>query len=152
MAVTKGKKLTKVEAVRRVLADLGHDTRPITIRDEVKKRFNIVMTAEHASNAKGEVLRQLGKQAAQPAVARPAAAKPEPAPMPAVAKPEPTAKTAARKTTAPKTTAPKAATPVLAKATAGEQGISLADIAAVKGLVGRVGADQLRGLIKLIAE
>jgi hypothetical protein len=117
--------MTKMEGVRRALAELGKDAKPLRIRDHLKQRFNIDISPDVVSTYKKELARRAAKAkgTAKPK-GKPAA--PEAA---AGAKPLPTA--------APKAQAGK--------------GISLGDIQAVKALVGRVGAEQLRSLVDLLA-
>src|SRR4051794_6063080 len=95
--------MTKVEAVRRAMAKLGNDAKPLVLRDYIKKEFNINMTADHVSTTKGELLKRQGgqAQAGKPAAA-PAAAEPKAAPAAAP-------KAAANPPAAPKPAAPKAA-------------------------------------------
>jgi hypothetical protein len=104
--------LTKKDAVRTALSQLGKSAKPLKIQEFVKAQFGYEMSTEHISNCKGEILRK---------------------------------KSGAKKPAAP---APRAAP-------SGKQpqgAINLADIRAVKGLVGRVGAGQLKALINLLAE
>ena len=143
--------LTKMDAVRQAMSKLGFDAGRAAIRDFVKARFGIEMTADHISTCKADILRRrkVGPKSVGPA-ARPAksavgtanavngpvhkstAAKPVTAAAqsknyPATARvPEHEAKNGSAKTGA---------------------GISLKDILAVKDLVGRVGASQLKTLI-----
>lgn len=126
MAKTNAASLTKKDAVRKALAELGSDAKPVQIQGFVKERFGITMTTDHISTTKGEIHRkEAGKGKA--AAAKPAQAKP----LEAVA----------AKETKP---APRAETPRA-------NGISLTDIEAVKGLVGRVGPEGLKKLIDLLA-
>src|SRR5579872_5675063 len=117
-------KITKQEAVRRALAHFGKDGKPAEMQGWIKQQFNIEMTTDHISTAKGEILR---KATAQKAAARKAAA-PKPQVQPAAA-----------------FTAP-------AKSTANASGIPLADILAVKALVVRLGAGPLHTLIDAFAK
>jgi hypothetical protein len=123
-AQTSGKRsnITKMEGVRRVLAKLGPDTKPLQIKDYLKRHYGIEMNISHISNYKSELL---GKTKAKVA----AAAKKAGA-APAV-KPAPVARPQAAK--------------------AGPSGVSLEDIRTVKELVGRVGADSLRSLIDMLS-
>jgi hypothetical protein len=114
--------LTKMEAVRRALQELGNDARPAQLQPLIKQRFGLDMTPEHITTRQGKLLAGAGRKGK----------KKQAAPVPA---------------------AP-------AKATAGRQragngnaagGVSLKDLAVVKDLVGRVGADSLRSLIDLLA-
>jgi hypothetical protein len=47
-----GKPMTKVEAVRRAIADKGRDIKPLQICDYVKEKFNIDISPDVASNYK----------------------------------------------------------------------------------------------------
>jgi len=129
-----GSKITKIDAVRRALAELGKDATPTAIQGYLKDRLSIEITRDHASTAKGVVLRQGAKKMkaakAKPPAAKPAATK---------AKPQPPVQLTA-------------ATASPAKGGSGNAGIQLEDIAATKALLGRVGADELRKLIDLLAE
>src|SRR5205823_5814646 len=64
-------KMTKLEAVRRALAELGDKAKRAEIKDFVKERFGIEMSADHISTSKGEVLRKAEK-AKKPAPRPPA--------------------------------------------------------------------------------
>jgi hypothetical protein len=76
-------KVTKQEAVRRALAELGNDSRPAQMKVWIKQRLGIDMTADHVSTAKGDILRKAGvkgkpkkpgpRKAAQAAGPKPAA-------------------------------------------------------------------------------
>ncbi|OAI38826.1 hypothetical protein AYO40_06315 [Planctomycetaceae bacterium SCGC AG-212-D15] len=50
-------KISKMEAVRRVIGDTGSGTKPADIQDEVKKRFNIKMDTGTISNYKSTIMR-----------------------------------------------------------------------------------------------
>jgi hypothetical protein len=50
-------KLTKNEAVRRALAELGKDAKPTAIQTWVKEQFRIEMSKDHISVCKGKMLR-----------------------------------------------------------------------------------------------
>ena len=121
-----GNKITKIEGVRRALAELGPDATPTVIQGFVKERFGIEMSKDHASVSKGQIYRQAAKKAAK---AKPAAAKPP------VTKAEPKP--------------PMQLTAATASPTEG--GIKLEDIAATKVLLERVGVEKLRKLIDLLA-
>jgi hypothetical protein len=115
--------LNKMEAVKRALAKLGDDAPPLDIQAYVKRYYKIDMTTDHVSNYKGKILREKAGGDKAKAKGKPAAKAP-----------------AAKPTASP------------AAASAGTRGISLKDIEAVKGLVGRVGPDQLRSLVDLLAK
>jgi hypothetical protein len=123
--------LTKREGVRRALADLGKDAKPLRIKDYVKDKFGIDISASVVSFYKKDLKKR--KKGASKAKAAPAKTSPKAAP-----------KTAVKKATAKlqKRTAPAARA----------NGIGLDDVRTVKALVGRVGADNLRKLIDLVAK
>jgi hypothetical protein len=114
--------ISKLEGVRRVLAEFGPDTKPVQIQAHLKSRFGIPISVDVASTYKKLVARQAkaGKKTRTPKAAFP------------TSQASSTASTAAR---------PKAA----------GAGVSLDDLGAVKELVGRVGAESLRTLIDLFA-
>jgi hypothetical protein len=118
--------ITKQEAVRRALAELGRDAMPLRIKGFVKNRYGLEMTTNHISTAKGDILRKAKSTALKPAVQQSVESKSEPdtpAPRPQ-GQPGP---------------APQA------------KAIGLDDIEAVKGLLERVGAPALRKLIDVMA-
>jgi hypothetical protein len=117
--------ITKQEAVRRALAALGKKATARDIRKYVKETFNLDMTIDHIYTAKSSALGKGKKKATKRTINKPAA--PEPIPD---AKP-------------PVLSAPVARQPA--------GGIRLEDIEAVKGLVGRVGADALKALADLLS-
>jgi hypothetical protein len=120
MAKSKGG-MTKVEAVRQALAELGPDAKPTQIQGHVKDKFGIEMSRDHVSVTKRQILKKAAgkkKTPAQASAARQAG--------PAVP---------------PQATAAKRASP----------GIGLDDIEAVKGLLERVGANALHKLIDVMA-
>jgi hypothetical protein len=123
----KGNSITKKEAVRQALKKLGKSAKPAQLGPYIKATFGLDMTPAHITTAKGELLRGKGKKG------KASAKKPEATPA---AAPQP------------------AAAP--AKGSRGGNGsaagIGLQDIAAVKELLGRVGADNLRTLIDLLAK
>jgi hypothetical protein len=59
-APANGKPISKLEAVKRSLAELGNDAKPAKMSGWTKDRLGIDMTAEHISTAKGAILRQAG--------------------------------------------------------------------------------------------
>jgi hypothetical protein len=124
----RGGKITKIEGVRRALAELGSDATPTVIQGFVKDRFGIEMTKDHVSVSKGQLRRQA-----------------------AMAKPAVAAKAVATKTKAKPPVQPSAASASPAKGDSGKSGIQLEDIAATKALLGRVGVEELRKLIDLLA-
>jgi hypothetical protein len=117
--------ITKQEAVRRALAALGKMALASDIQKYVKETFNLDMTIDHIYTAKSSVLGKGKKKARKPAVKQPPAPEPIAAAKPLV-QPAPVARTPAG-------------------------GIRLEDIEAVKGLLGRVGADNLKALAEMLA-
>ena len=107
--------ITKMEAVRRALAELGRDAKPTQIQGWVKDTYGIEMGTDHISTAKGQILRKPRGKRKSATVTQPSAARNE----------EPQVQSGT--------------------------GISLDDIEAVKGLVGRVGADSLKKLVDVLA-
>src|SRR5262249_50872388 len=121
-AATSG--VTKQEAVRRSLSALGKAASAKDIQKHVKVTFGLDMTIDHIYTAKSSVLTK-GKKKAPKTSGKP------PAPSnPPAAKP-------------PVQPAPVARQPAGA--------IHLEDLEAVKGLLGRVGADNLKALADLLA-
>jgi hypothetical protein len=59
-------KISKKEAVRRVIATLGMGTSTADIQAEVKKRFDLDMTPGHVSTTKGELRREAAAKKANP--------------------------------------------------------------------------------------
>jgi hypothetical protein len=78
-----GAPLTKMDAVRRALKDLGRDAKPTQLQGHIKKKYGIDMTTDHISTSKGEILRKEAANAKAPA--RPAAAVTKAPAAPAVA-------------------------------------------------------------------
>jgi hypothetical protein len=84
--------ISKKEAIRRALGELGRDAKPAQIQPYIKETFGLVMTPAHITTAKGELLRgkggkgkaAKGKKAA-PNLPTPAAAPAPPAQPPAKA-------------------------------------------------------------------
>jgi hypothetical protein len=117
--------ITKQEAVRRALAALGKTATAKDIQKYVKDTFHLAMTIDHIYTAKSSVLGKGKKKETTLKVKQPpapnSAAATEPAVPPATVARQPTS------------------------------GISLEDIEAVKGLLGRVGADNLKALADLLA-
>lgn len=119
--------MSKMEAVRKALKELGKDAKPIQIQSYVKERFGIDMSADHCSNYKSVILRKSkgkGKRLVQQAAAR------------STETPESSTGTN-RPTARPQSNAKSAS-------------ISLEDVEATKALIGRVGVDNLRKLIDLL--
>ena len=131
--------ITKMDAVRRSLDELGPQTGPSALKEFVKNRFGLDMTLGHVKNYKGKILRKArmeGKAGGQKLAKR---------------KP-PVQKSAARKVGAKKKTLAKpqakpSPVPVTKGVGGKEKGIPLNDLLYVKSLVGRFGPGQLRTLI-----
>jgi len=117
--------VTKQEAVRRAVAALGKTASAKDIQKHVKETFGFDMTIPHVYNAKSNILAKGKKKAKKPKVKQPAGAEPA-----AAAKPQVQPASVARQP-------------------AGS--IRLEDLEAVKGLLGRVGADNLKALADLLA-
>ena len=126
--------ITKQEAVRRALKAMGRAATPSQMQPYIKEKFNIEMSTDHISTSKGIILhpKKKGgngakKPAAQGAAATEGEAK-EGAGRKAVVQHKPAAPRGGK-----------------------EAGIPLEDILYVKGLVGRLGPDQLHRLIDAFA-
>ncbi|MBI1916883.1 MAG: hypothetical protein HYS12_19420 [Planctomycetes bacterium] len=118
------KRMTKMEAVRRAMRELGKDAQPSKMQGFIKERFGIDMTPNHISACKGEIRRKKAGKA----------------------------KSAGKKTPSPKPPAKgKGTAQAPASRAAGTAALSIPDIEAIKTLVRRVGADQLRALVDLLA-
>jgi hypothetical protein len=177
----KASSMTKSEALRKAIGQLGKDSKPLQLQAHIKQQFGIEMSTDHISSSKTDIIRKMSS-GAKPAAAKSAAPKPVPAtpttptlsaPKPAVAKPaapkpvpaKPTvAKPAAQVTVAPKPAvkkpvvkkpaAPKSQpkpTSALANTAKASDSVALTDVAAVKALVGRVGPTNLKALIDVLA-
>jgi hypothetical protein len=117
--------ISKMEAVRRALAEMGQNATPSQLQPFIQQNFGIGMTTDHISTYKGDIRRKAAK-----------------------------GKSGMGKTTASKSGGSKSATGT-SQASSARQGqaggrIGLKDIETVKDLVGRVGADSLRTLINLL--
>ncbi len=126
--------MTKMDGVRKALAELGQDAPPLKIREYLKQRLGIEMTTDHISNYKSEIRKAAArrKHAGHTSAKQPSASKTY----------------ASSQATAPKASASSAAPASNGRSSGG---ISLQDIQAAKELIGRVGAGQLRSLIELLA-
>jgi hypothetical protein len=125
--------ITKMDAVRQALAELGLEARSSALQEFVKKRFGLAMTLGHVKNAKGKIVRKArteGKTVGK-----------KPAPQKSAARTVGT-----KKRTPPKPKAQPAAPPVRR-----ESGIPLRDVLTVKDLVVRLGAGSVRTLIDAFA-
>jgi hypothetical protein len=132
-----GSPMTKLEAVKRAMARMGRNAKPLAIKDYLKSQFNIEISADVASNYKKQLKK--AKKGAKAAAAKSAALTRQTAKAPLAPKPQASVMPIA-------TPAPRAESP---KPTAG--GVSLQDLLAVKDLVSRVGAENLRTLVELLA-
>jgi hypothetical protein len=103
-----GQAISKMEAVRRTLAELGNDAMPGAIQKHIKEKFGVQMDPNMISNYKSAI-----KSASKSAIIR----------------------------------SPKAFTKASTK-TAG--GLTPEDVRAVKELVGKIGADQVRQLAEVL--
>lgn len=56
-----GKPMTKADALRRALADLGNDAKPVPLQEYIKTKFGIDMATSHISSAKTTLLKSKGK-------------------------------------------------------------------------------------------
>src|SRR5579864_3066949 len=73
--------VSKMEAVRQGLRQLGRKAKPLKIQAFIKEQYDIDMTPDHISNYKSTILKGKGKGKGKPgrppkAAAAPAAAKP----------------------------------------------------------------------------
>jgi hypothetical protein len=136
------KKITKLEAVRRALNTLGNDAKPIAIQEWVFNEFNIRMTTDHISTSKGDILRKAAGK--KPASRRSTSRKPRRVAPTQEAAPEPAAPPA-----------PPAqvvvVTPPAPAVTNGLGTLRVEDVATAKALLQRLGADQLRALLDILA-
>ena len=119
-------RLTKNEAVRLAVVELGKEANRVQVQGFVKDRFGIDMGLDHVSTAKALALRTLAEK--KPATKKPASVEPK-----AVSKPK------------------EQPSPAKTATTNGKH-IHLADIQALKGLVERVGSEALRTLVDLLAK
>ncbi len=125
--------MSKREAVKRALADLGRHATPSQLQPHIREKFDIEMTTDHISTEKGNILRKA--RGARQATAKPTTPKPL-----AVQK-------SAARTAEPNEAAPEPVVPPQANG----DGIGLDDIEATKGLMERVGPDRLKKLIDVLA-
>ena len=105
-----GKAISKMEAVRRALTELGNDALPAAIQKHIKEKFGVQMDPNMISNYKSAI-----KSATKSAIIR----------------------------------SPKASTKVSTKAAGG---LTPEDVRAVKELVGKIGADQVRQLAEVLGK
>ena len=137
--------ISRTAAVTKALATLGKDAMPMQIKGFIKDKFGVEMSNNAVSAYKSVMNRKEAKT--NPATKGPAQKpKMQPAPAPIAKKPAPApaAKNPAQKPLS------KPALATRSNAKAGK--IELADIQAVKNLVGRVGPDQLKTLIDVLSK
>jgi hypothetical protein len=135
------KGMTKAEAIRQAIRHLGKDAKPLELQAHIKDRFGIDITTDHISAAKTAIVRKIfGAAKAAPVLA---AARTTTGPPPTAKKPT------TKKQTLPTSTAKPAAG--AASNGRASSSVALADIVAVKALVGRVGAANLKALIDVLA-
>ena len=149
--------ISKMEAVTQTLQEFGRDIMPLAIKDHLKKRYGIEISADVASNYKKKLVKKANLaaqvQATKPADTAPVLTPPvktetsPPAASRAAKKPAPPAKKAA----APKQQPPAPQVPEQASATSGGN-ILLDDVLTAKELLDRVGVDNLRTLIDGLAK
>jgi hypothetical protein len=126
--------ITKMDAVRRGLDELGPEARTTALQEFVKSRFALEMTPGHVKTYKGKILRKArmkGKTGAKKSVPQKSAAR----------------TVGAKKETPARPQAKPSPAPVTTVASGKEKGIPLNDILYVKKLVGRFGPGQLHTLI-----
>jgi hypothetical protein len=129
--------ITKMDAVRRGLEELGPEARTTALQEFVKSRFALEMTPGHVKTYKGKILRMArmgGKTGAKKSVPQKSAARTVGAKKAAPAKPQ------AKTSPAP-----------VPKGSGKAVGIPLDDILYVKKLMGRFGPGQLHTLIDAFA-
>jgi hypothetical protein len=133
-----GKKnqVNKIDAVRQALDNVGQDAPRPKLQEFIKEKFGYVMSTDHISNCKSELKRRARKR--KPVVAR------------ATVTTSPVQKPAAPMPQVHRAVAHVQQMNGTAGANGSVGGISLLDIGAVKGLLGRVGADELKGLIDVL--
>ena len=135
--------MTKIDAVRRALDELGLTAPTSALQEFVKKRFGLAMTLGHVKNAKGKIVRKARKEGKtvgqKPAKRKPAVQK------------SAARKVGTKKKTPAKTQAKPSPAPVTTGASGKEKGIPLNDILYVKKLVGRFAKGQLHTLVDAFA-
>jgi hypothetical protein len=117
-----GEAISKLEAVRRSLAELGNDAKPLALQEHLRKTYSIDMEPAYISKYKSLVLRT-GKKG----------------------------KRRGRKPKAEAGAMQQTAAPVARAVTKAGGGISLDDVRVVKELSGRLGADRVCELVDLVA-
>ena len=113
---------SKMEAVRKALAELGKNAQPLDIQKHIKEKFGLDMTPAHISNYKTSIIgKRRGKKAAKASAANGEAK-------------------------------PMSAGPVKAASHKASAGITLHDIETVKGLVNRLSQHDLKSLIEVLGK
>jgi hypothetical protein len=85
MATKNGGPVTKMEAVRQVLAEMGKDAKPAEMQPVIKERFGFDMSTDHISTYKGDILKKAKAKGGKKPAAKPAPAPAAPAPVSRVA-------------------------------------------------------------------
>ena len=138
--------ITRTAAVTNALATLGKNAMPMQIKGFIKDKFSIEMSNNAVSTYKSEINRKAAKT--NPSTKGPASI-PLARQSPATIAKKPTSAPAAKKEPAPK----PQSKPAPATGSKGKAGVvGLEEIRAVKALVGKVGADNLKTLIDLISK
>jgi hypothetical protein len=143
---------TKMEAVEQTLKELGSDTMPMAIKEHLKKRYGMEISAAVASDYKKKV-KQRAKAATTPDAAKPAVTPPvaqAPAPLKKAAVPAKKTVPPVKKVAAPKSQASGLETPKKANGANGGS-VLLDDVLTAKALLDRVGFNNLRTLIEGLA-
>jgi hypothetical protein len=144
---------TKMEAVERTLKELGSDTMPVAIKEHLKKRYGMEISAAVASDYKKRLKKkakaagtpETAKQTATPAVAQAAA------PLKKAVAPAKKTVPPVKKVAAAKPPASASETPKKANGTKGGS-VLLDDVLTAKALLDRVGLDNLKALIEGLAK
>ena len=122
-AQANGESISKLEAVRRSLEELGNDAMPAALKDHIQKTFGLSMSPNHISNCK-TLLVTKGRKG----------------------------KRRGRKPKAAAEAVQEVAAPAAVVAvTVRGGGITLDDIRAIKELSGRLGSARVRELVDLVA-
>jgi hypothetical protein len=129
--------MTKWEAVKRSLATLGRDAKPLAIQSHVRDKYNIQMTAGHVSTYK----KKLAKQAT-------ASTRTPPKAVPSHSQASANGRAAASRPPAPTAAAPPADRVPGPK----DDAVRIQDVLLTKELLDRVGASRLRVLIDGLAK
>ncbi len=127
------KTISKMEGVRRALAELGADAQPIDIKNHLMEKFKIDMTTAHISNYKTSLARGKSSKKGRP-VGRPKGSK------------------SANKNTAESSAISQQAPVKMASNNGTGKSISLRDLETVHDLVGRVGGNTLQNLISMLGK